>query len=87
MVQATTLDQGLVVSEPLGVVLIIGAWCSPVQQALGPLVGAIAAGQWRPLLSFEQKTQDSLVLYLILAIFVVFREWANLVIVRAWHFL
>ncbi|CAL8348048.1 unnamed protein product [Lota lota] len=41
---ATTLDQSLVVSEPLGVVLIIGAWCSPVQQSLGPLVGAIAAG-------------------------------------------
>ncbi len=30
--------------EPLGVVLIIGAWNFPVQLTLGPLVGAIAAG-------------------------------------------
>jgi aldehyde dehydrogenase (NAD+) len=31
-------------SEPLGVVLIISPWNYPVQLALGPLVGAIAAG-------------------------------------------
>lgn len=30
--------------EPLGVVLIIGAWNFPVQLTLGPLVGALAAG-------------------------------------------
>uniref|UniRef100_A0A667ZXM3 Aldehyde dehydrogenase n=1 Tax=Myripristis murdjan TaxID=586833 RepID=A0A667ZXM3_9TELE len=41
---STTLDDCLVVSEPLGVVLIMGTWCSPVLFCLGPLVGAIAAG-------------------------------------------
>lgn len=33
-----------VYSEPLGVVLIIGPWNYPVQLMVGPLVGAIAAG-------------------------------------------
>jgi aldehyde dehydrogenase (NAD+) len=33
-----------IVREPLGVVLIIGPWNYPVQLLLGPLVGAIAAG-------------------------------------------
>ncbi|XP_034026128.1 aldehyde dehydrogenase family 3 member B2 isoform X2 [Thalassophryne amazonica] len=41
---STTLDECVVVSEPLGVVLIIGVWCNPVQLCLVPLVGAIAAG-------------------------------------------
>ncbi|KAJ8378255.1 hypothetical protein AAFF_G00244590 [Aldrovandia affinis] len=41
---ATSLDECMVVSEPLGVVLVVGAWCSPVQLCLVPLVGAIAAG-------------------------------------------
>uniref|UniRef100_A0AAY4BVE8 Aldehyde dehydrogenase n=1 Tax=Denticeps clupeoides TaxID=299321 RepID=A0AAY4BVE8_9TELE len=41
----TALDESVVVSEPLGVVLIIGSWSSPVQQCLVPLVGAIAAGK------------------------------------------
>uniref|UniRef100_A0A8D3ARG3 Aldehyde dehydrogenase n=1 Tax=Scophthalmus maximus TaxID=52904 RepID=A0A8D3ARG3_SCOMX len=41
---STTLDECLVISEPLGVVLIMGPWCSPVQMCLVPLVGAIAAG-------------------------------------------
>ncbi|KAG7244042.1 hypothetical protein INR49_006203 [Caranx melampygus] len=41
---STTLDECLVVSEPLGVVFIIGTWYSPVQTCLVPLVGAIAAG-------------------------------------------
>ncbi|XP_018604672.1 aldehyde dehydrogenase family 3 member B1 isoform X1 [Scleropages formosus] len=40
----TSLDECMVVSEPLGVVLVVGAWCSPVQHCLVPLVGAIAAG-------------------------------------------
>ncbi|KAM6965088.1 aldehyde dehydrogenase family 3 member B1 [Aplochiton taeniatus] len=40
----TTLDDCFVMNEPLGVVLIIGAWCSPVHFCLVPLVGAIAAG-------------------------------------------
>lgn len=33
-----------VVAQPLGMVLIIGAWNYPVQLTLGPLVGALAAG-------------------------------------------
>ncbi|XP_064209597.1 aldehyde dehydrogenase family 3 member B1 isoform X1 [Anguilla rostrata] len=41
---ATSLDECMVVCEPLGVVLVVGAWCSPVQLCLVPLVGAIAAG-------------------------------------------
>ncbi|XP_074527502.1 aldehyde dehydrogenase family 3 member B1 [Halichoeres trimaculatus] len=40
----TTLDECVVVSEPLGVVFIRGAWCNPVHLCLVPLVGAIAAG-------------------------------------------
>jgi aldehyde dehydrogenase (NAD+) len=32
------------VPEPLGVVLVIGAWNYPVQLALSPMVGALAAG-------------------------------------------
>ncbi|XP_059193932.1 aldehyde dehydrogenase family 3 member B1 [Centropristis striata] len=40
----TTLDECLMVSEPLGVVFIMGNWCSPVQTCLVPLIGAIAAG-------------------------------------------
>ena len=43
--KATTLDDSLVVSEPLGVVLVVGAWYSPAQLCLVPLVGAIAAGE------------------------------------------
>lgn len=42
--QSTTLDECLVISEPLGVVFITGTFCSPVQMCLVPLVGAIAAG-------------------------------------------
>lgn len=41
---ATRLDDCFVRREPLGVVLIIGAWNYPVQLLLIPLVGAIAAG-------------------------------------------
>ncbi|XP_042344010.1 aldehyde dehydrogenase family 3 member B1 [Plectropomus leopardus] len=41
---STTLDECLMVSEPLGVVFIMGTWYSPVQTCLVPLVGAIAAG-------------------------------------------
>ncbi|MEC4986349.1 MAG: aldehyde dehydrogenase [Oscillatoria sp. PMC 1068.18] len=35
---------GRIISEPLGVVLIIGAWNYPFQLVIAPLVGAIAAG-------------------------------------------
>lgn len=42
--QATKLDECFVRREPLGVVLIIGAWNYPLQLILNPLIGAIAAG-------------------------------------------
>ncbi|TWW60384.1 Aldehyde dehydrogenase family 3 member B1 [Takifugu flavidus] len=42
--QSTSLDECQVVSEPLGLVFIMGSWCSPIQLCLVPLVGAIAAG-------------------------------------------
>ncbi|XP_062295085.1 aldehyde dehydrogenase family 3 member B1 [Scomber scombrus] len=41
---ATKLDDCFIRREPLGVVLIIGAWNYPLQLLLLPLVGAIAAG-------------------------------------------
>lgn len=42
--QATKLDDCFVRREPLGVVLIIGAWNYPLQLIMSPLIGAIAAG-------------------------------------------
>lgn len=44
LIQATKLDDCFVRREPLGVVLIIGAWNYPLQLILNPLIGAIAAG-------------------------------------------
>ncbi|KAM9346733.1 aldehyde dehydrogenase family 3 member B1 [Symphorus nematophorus] len=41
---ATKLDDCFIRREPLGVVLIIGAWNYPLQLLLIPLIGAIAAG-------------------------------------------
>lgn len=41
----TAMDDAFVKSEPFGVALIIGAWNYPVQLALGPAVGALAAGK------------------------------------------
>ena len=38
------LDQVVIHKEPYGVVLIMGAWNYPLQLALSPVVGAIAAG-------------------------------------------
>ena len=38
------MDDCRILQDPLGVVLIIGAWNYPVQLTLVPLVGAIAAG-------------------------------------------
>lgn len=38
------MDDCFVRSEPLGVVLIIGAWNYPLHLILLPLIGAIAAG-------------------------------------------
>ncbi|XP_045146758.1 aldehyde dehydrogenase family 3 member A2 isoform X1 [Echinops telfairi] len=40
----TMLDEAYVHSEPLGVVLIIGAWNYPFVLTIQPLIGAIAAG-------------------------------------------
>lgn len=39
------MDEVYVRPEPLGVVLIIGAWNYPLAVTLQPLVGAIAAGK------------------------------------------
>ncbi|XP_066498036.1 aldehyde dehydrogenase family 3 member B1 [Hoplias malabaricus] len=41
---ATKLDDCFIRREPLGLVLIIGAWNYPLQLILAPLIGAIAAG-------------------------------------------
>lgn len=41
---AFALNKLYIVNEPLGVVLVIGAWNYPVQLSLMPLIGAIAAG-------------------------------------------
>ena len=41
---AFMLDSTEIVPQPFGVALIIGAWNYPVQLALWPLIGAIAAG-------------------------------------------
>jgi len=40
----TLLDDTLIRHDPLGVVLIMGAWNYPLMLSLGPLGGAIAAG-------------------------------------------
>lgn len=41
----TIADDVYIQPEPLGVVLIIGAWNYPIAVTLQPLVGAIAAGK------------------------------------------
>ena len=43
----TMMDDAYIKHEPFGVVLIIGAWNYPVQLTLGPVVGALAAGNER----------------------------------------
>jgi len=40
----TSLDRPVVYREPYGVVLVLGAWNYPLQLALKPVAGAIAAG-------------------------------------------
>jgi len=40
----TIMDSTYLTMDPLGVVLIIGAWNYPIQISLGPLAGAISAG-------------------------------------------
>lgn len=42
ILQAT--DAAFIQKEPLGTVLVIGAWNFPVQLLLSPVVGALAAG-------------------------------------------
>lgn len=60
---ATQLDDCFVRREPLGVVLIIGAWNYPLQLILNPLIGAIAAGNCAILKPSEisQATESLLV--------------------------
>jgi acyl-CoA reductase-like NAD-dependent aldehyde dehydrogenase len=40
----TMMDTTLIHYDPLGVVLIMGSWNYPLQLSLGPLAGAISAG-------------------------------------------
>lgn len=54
LIQATKFDECFVRREPLGVVLIIGAWNYPLQLILNPLIGAIAAGTATDLLTAER---------------------------------
>ncbi|XP_017269163.1 aldehyde dehydrogenase family 3 member B1 isoform X1 [Kryptolebias marmoratus] len=60
---STTLDECLVISEPLGVVFIMGNWCSPVQMCLVPLVGAIAAGNCALISPSEYTVHTAELLY------------------------
>lgn len=46
----TTQEDDLYIhSEPLGVVLVIGAWNYPFNLTIQPMVGAIAAGMRAPI--------------------------------------
>uniref|UniRef100_A0A8C9V3Q0 Aldehyde dehydrogenase n=1 Tax=Scleropages formosus TaxID=113540 RepID=A0A8C9V3Q0_SCLFO len=65
----TIMDEVYVQPEPLGVVLIIGAWNYPLAVTLQPLIGAIAAGNAaviKPseLSSHTAKVMEDLSLYL-----------------------
>ena len=40
------MDTCYIKPEPLGVVLIMGAWNYPVQLTIHPLIGAISSGQY-----------------------------------------
>ena len=59
---ATKPSKARVVREPLGLVLIIAPWNYPVQLALSPLVGAIAAGNVAVLKPSEVASATSAVL-------------------------
>jgi aldehyde dehydrogenase (NAD+) len=52
----------LIHREPLGVCLIIGAWNYPVQLVMGPLLGAIAAGNCAVLKPSEVSPETSTIL-------------------------
>ncbi|XP_049906904.1 aldehyde dehydrogenase family 3 member B1 [Epinephelus moara] len=60
---STTLDECLMVSEPLGVVFIMATWCSPVQTCLVPLVGVIAAGNCAIISPHEYTTHTAELLH------------------------
>ncbi|KAI3360309.1 hypothetical protein L3Q82_014619 [Scortum barcoo] len=63
---ATKLDTCFVRREPLGVVLIIGAWNYPLQLLILPMIGAIAAGNCAIIKPSEvSAATDSLVAELI----------------------
>ncbi len=55
-------SRSYVYKEPLGVVLIIGAWNYPLQLLLSPLVGAIAAGNVAVLKPSEQAPATAAVI-------------------------
>ena len=45
----TQLDSVFIRKEPFGLVLILSPWNYPLNLSLGPLVGALAAGERDPL--------------------------------------
>ncbi|XP_063050448.1 aldehyde dehydrogenase family 3 member B1-like [Engraulis encrasicolus] len=63
---STALDACMVVNEPLGTVLILGSWSSPVQLCLVPLVGAIAAGNCAIIVPSEHCTYTAELLHRLL---------------------
>ena len=58
----TKPSRGHIVREPLGVVLVIAPWNYPVQLSLGPMVGAIAAGNCVVLKPSEVTASTSAIL-------------------------
>ncbi|KAM4808057.1 aldehyde dehydrogenase family 3 member B1-like [Rhinophrynus dorsalis] len=63
------LDSCFVQMEPVGVVLIIGGWCFPVQQILVPLVGAVAAGNCVVLKASETSFNTANLLHKLLPLY------------------
>lgn len=60
-------SRSYIYKEPLGVVLIIGAWNYPLQLLLSPLVGAMAAGNVAVLKPSEQAPATAALLQTIIA--------------------
>ncbi|XP_061638038.1 aldehyde dehydrogenase, dimeric NADP-preferring-like isoform X1 [Phyllopteryx taeniolatus] len=65
----TISDEAYIQSEPLGVVLIIGAWNYPWAVTLIPLVGAIAAGNGAVVKPSEMSGYSSLLLETLLPLY------------------
>ncbi|KAG2459541.1 AL3A1 protein, partial [Polypterus senegalus] len=65
----TVTDQVYIRSEPLGVVLIIGAWNYPVGLILQPLIGAIAAGNAAVIKPSEVSAHTAALLELLLPLY------------------